>query len=219
MGNEVDLTTYTNTIKSLGLDMDKKFDEINVFLNNEITKDSATKYLNLMSELVDRLNAMEITEKQRDILRNAFLSLFSTMASDECKTKMIKYLGESNKAISKKYNEVCKVYQKERDSYNEMAKKYNEKLKEEKVIIPSIQLSVTLKDDKKLSNQECLDLLQEVGEINEKVFGEKFQRVGVKELQGSLSQSKKIDRLYAKKSDGTPVVIQKRATDNSQKGG
>jgi hypothetical protein len=215
MANEVDLTTYTNTIQSLGLDMDKKFDEINVFLNNEITKDSATKYLNLMSELVDRLNAMEITEKQRDILRNAFLSLFSTMASDECKTKMIKYLGESNKAISKKYNEVCKVYQKERDSYNEMAKKYNEKLKEEKVIIPSIQLSVTLKDDKKLSNQECVDLLQEVGVINEKVFGDKFQRLGVKELQGSHSHSKKIDRLYAKKSDGTPLVIQK----NSQKGG
>lgn len=150
MANEVDLTTYTNTIQSLGLTWIKKIDEINVFLNNEITKNSATKYLNLMSELVDRLNAMEITEKQRDILRNAFLSLFSTMASDECKTKMIKYLGESNKAISKKYNEVCKVYQKERGSYNEMAKKNNEKLKEEKVIIPSIQLSVTLKDDKKV---------------------------------------------------------------------
>ena len=69
--------------------------------------------------------------------------------------------------------------------------------------------SITLKDDRKtLSNKECVDLLQEVIEMNEKVFG-------VKELQGSLSQSKKIDRLSAKKSDGAPLVIQK----NSQKGG
>ena len=52
------------------------------------------------------------------------------------------------------------------DSYNEMAKKYNEKLKEEKVIIPSIQLSVTLKDDKKIGNQEVRDI-NEVFDVQE----------------------------------------------------
>lgn len=76
----------------------------------------------------------------------------------------------------------------------------NQKVKEEKVIIPSIQLSVILKNDKKLSNQECLDLLQEVVEINKKVFGEKFQRLGVEELQGSLSQSKTIYGVKDRKS-------------------
>uniref|UniRef100_A0A8R1I590 Uncharacterized protein n=1 Tax=Caenorhabditis japonica TaxID=281687 RepID=A0A8R1I590_CAEJA len=93
-------------------------------------------------------------------------------------------------------------FQKERDEHNELRKKYNEKQKEQIVEVPSIDLSLTLKNKKTLTNRECLDFLNDL-DIDD-TLSDKFKRVGVSEEFPNVS------RAYVKKGKGSEnTIIQK----------
>lgn len=52
------------------------------------------------------------------------------------------------------------LYQKERDNYNKLAKKYNEKEKEQKVSVPGFQVSITTHKTKKTHSKLLLSIKQ-----------------------------------------------------------
>ena len=68
---------------------------------------------------------------------------------------------------------------------------------------------------RRLSPDDVISMFNSLKHDSKTLSNKEVTMINEKELQESLPQSNKINRLYAKKSDGTSLVIQK----NSQKGG
>ena len=92
------------------------------------------------------------------------------------------------------------LYQKERDNYNKLAKKYNEKEKEKKVSVPGLQVSITTFKNKKLTVNECLALNKEM-RLDDSELEEKFKRLSVPD-----NYKNKVSRVYAKSSDMNQTI-------------
>lgn len=85
------------------------------------------------------------------------------------------------------------AYQKERNELNALAKNYNKKQKEEKISIPGIALSLTLKErEKTLKPNECVELMNEL-DLEEEQLNEKFKRIPIPN-----DYKNKVSRAYVK---------------------
>ena len=129
------LDTIQQTIVNYGFSVDEIFNSLEEYKNLDETKDTVNNYINLMKELSDKINDFKVDNKQKSI----FTTLFSYMASNECHGNIINTLASKNKALIKKCNTLYDELQKERDDYNELAKKYKEKEKDSIVSIPGIR--------------------------------------------------------------------------------
>jgi hypothetical protein len=84
------LDIIQQTIVNYGFSVDEIFNSLEEYKNLDKTKDTVNNYINLMKELSDN--------KQKYI----FMTLFSYMASNECRGNIINTLASKNKALIKK---------------------------------------------------------------------------------------------------------------------
>jgi len=123
------------------------------------------------------------------------------MCESDCKGLMLNNSIQKNKKYTDIIDQLQHAYQKECDEHNALAKKYNEKQKEEKVNMPGISLSLTLKDNKILKPKECVDLMNEI-DLDEEELDKKFKRISIPE-----EYKNKVSRGYVKASaDGNHYV-------------
>lgn len=197
------LNSYYDTIKNLPNLNETSVNDMLVFTNNEITRETAAKYINIMTELTEKISCLSTSNEDKEKFRSLFIMLFSKMCESDCKGLIVSDLAKRNKKFKQIINELQNEYQKERDEHNEIRKKYTEKEKEAKVDIPGINLSISLKNNKTLKPNECVDLLNEL-DIEDKVFDDKYKRLSV-----PSEFKNKVDRVYAKPSNSGYSIIQK----------
>ena len=147
-GEKLTLNSYYDTIKNLANLNETNVNDMLVFTNNEITRETAEKYINIMAELTEKISCLSTSNEDKEKFRSLFIMLFSKMCESDCKGLMVSDLVKRNKKYKQVISELQNNYQKERDEHNEIRKKYNEKEKEAKVDVPGINLSVSLKNFK-----------------------------------------------------------------------
>ncbi len=140
--NTLDLCTLKNTIENK-VDTKEIEQNIHSFLSDPETESTAKEYLEIMKEISDKLQNMDVEENEKQIFRSLFITMFGTFCEKDCFSKLLGTSYQRNKKYSMMIKNLEELYQKERDNYNELAKKYNEKEKEKKVIFPGFQVSIT----------------------------------------------------------------------------
>ena len=200
---QLTLNSYYDTIKNLTNLNETNVNDMLVFKNNEITRKTAEKYVNIMAELTQKISYISTSDEDKEKFRSLFIMLFSKMCESDCKGLIVSDLIKRNKKYKHIISELQNNYQKERDEHNEIRKKYNEKEKEAKVDIPGINLSVSLKNNKTLKPSECVDLMNEL-DIEDKDFDDKYKRLSV-----PSEFKNKVHRVYAKPSNSGNNIIQK----------
>ena len=172
------------------------FSEILEYTKNEYTRETAQNYLDALEKMIATIDESKLTQNDKYSYKYAFTKHLTAECKSECKSIIINCLGISNKKKSMMLEKQQQLYQKERDEHNELLKKCNEKQKEEKVELPSIDLSLTLKNNKTLTNQECLNFLNDI-EKDDTLLSDKFKRIGVSEDFPNVSRGKNL--LYKRK--------------------
>ena len=123
----------------------------------------------------------------------------------ECRGEMLAELSKTNEAMALKIKQLQEGWQKEREELNALLMETKRNIKPERVEVPSLEVSVILKDgNKKLTNKECCKLFQKgINSYNE--VNETFTRMKV--------SNDKVTRVYMKKSlDGIDKVVQKETS-------
>lgn len=200
---QLTLNSYYNTIKNLANLNETNVNDMLVFKNNEITRETTEKYVDLIAELTQKISCISTSDKDKEKFRSLLIMLFSKMCESDCKGLILSDLAKRNKKYKDIINDLQNNYQKERDEHNEIRKKYNENEKEAKVDIPGINLSASLKNNKTLKPSECVDLMNEL-DIEDKDFDDKYNRLSVPQ-----EFKNKVDRVYAKPSNSGNNIIQK----------
>jgi hypothetical protein len=201
--NELTLDCYYDTIKNVTNITDININDMLIFKNNEITKNTAEQYVNIMVELTEKISNLSTPKIEKERFKMLFTMLFSKMCEADCNSLLLSASIQKNKKNIKIINKMYDEFQKERDEHNLLAKKYNEKEKDKKVGIPYINLSLTVKNNKILKPNECLDFMSEL-ELEDKELDQKFKRLSI-----PSDYKDKIDRAYAKSSNNGNNIIQK----------
>ncbi|CAR98695.1 Protein CBG25245 [Caenorhabditis briggsae] len=183
--NEIDqlkLSKFVTDIKKLDGTKDVDFSEILEYTQNEHTKEIAQNYLDALEKMITTIDSSKLSTSDKFNYKFAFTKHMTSECKSECKSIIINCLGISNKKKSMMIKEVDNAFQKERDEHNELRKKYNEKQKEQIVKVPSIDLALTIKNKKTLTNRECLDFLNDL-DIDDTLLADKFKLVFLKIFQ------------------------------------
>ena len=197
------LSTLHDTVQNIH-DISKiNFDELLAFTNNKLTSKTAKQYIDIMTELHEKIQNLDVSIEQKNQFRSIFVMMFSKMCESDCKGLMLSSSIQKNKKYKEMIEKLEQAYQKERDDLNALAKKYNEKQKDEKVNIQGISLSLTLKDNKVLKPKECVDLMNEI-DLDEEELNEKFKRISIPE-----DYRNKVSRGYVKTSPDGNHYVQK----------
>lgn len=198
------LSSFHNTIKNLTDVTDINMDEVIRFTKRDVTEKSAKQYLQMMTELHNKIETLNSSQEEKNQFKSLFFFLLSKMCESDCKGQILNNVLIKNKKYKQMIDKMQNEWQNERDEFNKMAKKFNEKQKEDKVNVSGISLSITLKNDKKsLNPQECIDLLDEA-DLDEKEIDEKFKRISIPKEYKS-----KVSRAYVKASEKGNNIIQK----------
>ena len=197
------LSTLHDTVQNIHDISKTNFDELLSFTTNKLTSKTAKQYIDIMNELYGKIESFEVPVEQKNQFRSLFVILFSKMCESDCKGLMLSNSIQKNKKYKDIIEKLQYAYQRERDDLNALAKKYNEKQKEEKVNVPGISLSLTVKDNKILKPKECVDLMNEI-DLDEEELDEKFKRISIPEDYKS-----KVSRGYAKASTDGNLCVQK----------
>lgn len=207
---ELSIKTLNGTLKSFGsMDLNELNQSLSEFANLPETKDTVDAYLGGIQQLNNQIDSLKnVGEDQKGQFKAAFSYIASVSASDECRGIIIARLGNENQKLTEIVNKLFDLQEQDRKSYNELARKYKEKEKDELIELPGISLSITTKS-KPLTNKECADVYKAVI-TNEGELEAKFKRVSVKNRPEFPN---KVDRVYAKKDD-VPTIIQKAKKTN-----
>lgn len=185
--------------------------ELDVLLASEVTRETAENYIDLVHDLKEKLDNTNVPDSEKKKFRAIFNTLIANMCASDCKGLMISDMSEVNRQLRQHVDDVAELLQKERAEHNELRKKHNEVLLAEKVDLPTLALSVTLKHRKHLSLNECVDLTNNVRKSVTSVDCDKYKRVPVPdEIQN------KVSRVHAKQSS-VPSIIQKQGKSISKK--
>ena len=192
----LDLSTLKGTIDNVKLiNTDEIQKTIKKFLKDPQTEEIANEYLNMMSDVSKKLNEYDVSEEDKNKFRMVFITMFGAFCERDCYSSLLSKTYQSNKSYTDMIKNLQDLYQKERDSYNELAKKYKEQEKDEKVSVPAFQISITTKPNKKLTVDECLALNKEM-DLNTVELQESFKRLSV-----PATHKNKVSRVYVKSSD------------------
>ncbi|CAR98548.1 Protein CBG25581 [Caenorhabditis briggsae] len=210
--SQLKLQTFVNDIQKIDGNKNLDFSEILEYTKNEYTKETAQNYLDALEKMIATIDESKLSQSDKYSYKYAFTKHLTSECKSECKSIIINCLGISNKKKSLILKETQKEYQKERDEHNELRKKYNEKQKEQIVEVPSIDLSLTLKNKKTLTNRECLDFLNDL-DIDDTLLSDKFKRVSVSEDFPNVS------RAYVKKgtTKENNIIQRQQASFRSEK--
>ena len=201
--NQLTLSTYYDTVKNVSGLENINMNDMICFKNNELTAEVAERYVNIMVELVDKIANLATSSEEKNKFKALFTMLFSKMCESDCKGILLSDSIQKNKKYKAIIDELYAEFQKERDERNALAKKYNEKQSSEKISLPGIALSLTLKESKQLKPSECVDLMNEL-DISDREIDKKFKRVPV-----PTDYKEKVNRVYAKASKEGNHYIQK----------
>jgi hypothetical protein len=198
------LSTFNQVIFKNIPEVANNFEELKKFLKSDITKETATEYLEMCMSLMNQVeNTKNVDENSKQQMKKALTIIFCCLGTNECLKDIISNSNEKYQKLKEYTEELIKKYQEERNEYNELAKKYDENEKNKIVDLPGTSLSITRKDkNKRLTNDECIEIATSMNVDN---LEEKFKRVSTKDIK-----SKNVSRIYAKKNnDNTTHIIQK----------
>lgn len=202
--DQLRLCNFVKEVKKIDGNVDINFSEIYVYTKNEATKEIAQSYLNDLERIITTIDSSKISKNDKESYKYAITKHLATKCESECKSIIINTLGVTKKKFQLMVKTMHAELQKERDEHNALRRKYNEKLKAVEVELPSIDLSLTLRNKKTLTNQECLNFLNDI-DFDDKELSEKFKRVSVSEEFPNIS------RAYVKKGKGSENnIIQKQ---------
>lgn len=200
---ELRLSRFIKDVQKLNRASNVDLTEISMYTKNENTRETAQNYLDAIENMITSVESSKISDADKTAYKYAFTEFLIKKCESECKSIIINVSKISNKKKQLLIEQLHHDFQKERDEHNELRKKYNEKLKFQSVEIPTIDLAITLKTKKTLSNKECLNFLNDL-ELEDKQYGEKYKRVGVPLEFSSVS------RAYVKKGSGSENNIIQR---------
>ena len=158
----LDLCTLKNTINNVKVDTKEIEQNISIFLADPETESTAREYMNMMEEISEKLQNSDVEENEKQIFRSLFITMFGTFCEKDCFSTLLSKSYQRNKKYSTMIKNLEELYQKERDSYNDIARKHKEQEKEKKVELPGFQLSITTHKNKRLSVKDCLALNNEI---------------------------------------------------------
>ncbi len=210
---ELTLTSINDTLNNIKNISNISLNDITNFSNNKLTAKTAKQYIDLMTDLINKMEELDVSKEQKEQFRSLFIFLFSKMCESDCKGIMLSKQIQNNKKYKKIINQLGEDYQKERDDHNALAKKYNEKQKEEKISVPGISLSLTLKETKTLNSYECVDLMNEI-EIEDEEFDKKYVKYTRVSVPNDYKD--KVNRAYVKSSPEGNHTIQKTSKKKSK---
>ncbi len=206
MEDQLKLSRFIKDVQKINGKEDLDFSEIVVYTKNDATKEVAQKYLNALEQMITTIDGTILSSSDKFAYKYGFTQLMISKCESECKSIIINKLGLSSKKYKIMLDQMHSDFQKERDDHNELCRRYNEKQKEVHVEIPSIDLSLTLKNPKTLSNQECLKFLDDL-DLDNRELSDNFKRISVS------NDFPNVSRAYAKKGKGSEnVIIQKTKT-------
>ena len=175
------------------------------FLNEDVTKSKAQEYIDLMSDLQKVIDKQRVNKATKEAALKVFNTIVMKACESECRGEMLAELSNKNEAMALKIKQLQEGWQKEREELNALLEETERKIKPEKIEVPSLEVSVILKDgNKKLTNKECCKLFRK-GIDNFDELNETFTRMKV--------NNDKVTRVYIKKSlDGIDKVVQKETS-------
>lgn len=202
--NNITLATIHDTVNDLQNITNINMNEIIKFAKCELTEKTANNYLNLMNELYEKIEKLDTSLEQKNQFKSLFVLLFTKMAESDCKSEILNDVIIKNKKYKLMLEQLQKDWQNDRNEFNILAKKYNEKQKESKINLPGLSLSLTLKQEKKILNTDEILKFVEESNIDEKEIADKFKRISIpKEYKN------KVSRAYVKSSDNGNNTFQK----------
>jgi len=192
----LDLNTLKGTIDNVKLiNPDEIQKNIKKFLKDPQTEEVANEYLNMMNDVSKKLNEYDVSDDEKNKFRMVFITMFGAFCERDCYSSLLSKTFQSNKIYIDMIKKLQDLYQKERDNYNDLAKKCNEQEKDETVSVPSFQISITTKPNKKLTVDECLSLSEEM-DLNKIELEESFKRISV-----PSTHKNKVTRVYVKSGE------------------
>lgn len=206
---ELTLSTCFDTIKNITDLSNINVKDMLSFEKNELTAETARQYVDVMEELIDKINNMNTSTSQKEQFRAILVLMLSKMCEADCNNILFSTSAKKNKKYRELLDKMRHEFQKERDEHNELRRKYNEKEKDSKVPMPGISLSLTLKNNiRRLKPSECIELMNEL-ELEEKELEEKFKRILVPD-----NYKDKVNRAYVKPSSSGNQVFIKEGKKN-----
>jgi molecular chaperone DnaK (HSP70) len=132
--SQITLSTLHNTIQSIH-DLSKvNLDNILAFNNNKLTSKTAKQYIDIMNELVEKIESLDASVEQKNQFRSLFVLLFSKMCESDCKGIMLSNSIQKNKKYKEIIDKLQEAYQKERHEHNALQRNIMKNKKKQKLV-------------------------------------------------------------------------------------
>ena len=186
--------------------------KVKEFLNNELTKKNARKFLELIANIHNIIDDVDVPDDEnKQALKSLLTWAFTKWNEAECRGDMLVDSLMKNKKYQQVIKDMKEAHQAERNELNAALTRLNEQTKPEKVDFQSVTFSVTT-IEKQLSNAEFMALSDSI-DIEDKELDDKFKRVKVPK-----GFENKVSRVYAKEgSGGKDLALQKVSTRTNSK--
>ncbi|UMM17836.1 hypothetical protein L5515_016188 [Caenorhabditis briggsae] len=175
-------------------DIGKSIDQLSIYTNSEITRETAIQYINSCESIYNSIDAIKADDRSKNELKKAMTFLVSQIGMNECIKEVLNAASIENVQLKRLLNE-------ERCNYNKLAKKYKEEQKSEQVEIPKLSLSITRNNRRNaITNEEIINIANNIN--TDELANTNLTRV-------SAAGVKNVKTVYAKKNETGLVVNQK----------
>lgn len=202
---ELNLVSVCNTLNKYRSTVTYDEDDLQSFLEQDITKETAKNYIDVIMDLNKVIERTKMGKKEKEAASKVFTCIFMKACESECRGELITSLANNNIILKHKVKCIEQDWQKERDEFNKILEEMKKEKKPEKIQIPVLEGSIILKDDKKkLTNKEAVKIFLNSLDENEEL-SDKFKPIKI--------NNEKVSRAYVKRSeDGTMRITQKGST-------
>lgn len=208
----VGVTTIVNTLKKIKTRVNYNTEDLQDFLSQEVTKETAGDYIELLEDITNALNRQKINKKDKDKINQVFTAIVMKSCESDCKSLIINKISQHCNVLAEQNTKLKEYWQKERDELNDKLKKAKEELKPQQVELDELDLSelrISTVPGKIISNKECTRILNDCRD-RELAIDENFKYLKV--------DNKNIVRAYIRKSEnGMGSIIQKPTTSKKYK--
>lgn len=97
LSSNLSLSTFYNTINNLENITNINMDQIIKFTKRELTERTADNYLNIISELCEKVESINTSIEEKNQFKSLFIFLFSKMCESDCKGLILNNISEKNK--------------------------------------------------------------------------------------------------------------------------
>lgn len=210
MGDHEDMNieTLVSTLKNYKLFKNKK-DILNELLEyNQLhsTSETAIYYSTLLEDFINQIDSSKMKKSVKEPLKDHIISIISLAGASHCQNIVIQQQNEMIAKYDVTLENIKEEYQNERDEHNQLRKKYNEKLKNEKIkpvaaFMPTADLSISLYDKNKfIQSKDIVNLMKANEEKLKNCNGDEFKRISNKDKNGEKI-NKNIKAIFAKTNE------------------